>query len=69
VNFISKGDPIPFLIDFKSYVFGEKYFDVEIVRLDIEKGGLKYFDHAILGATYRKCLDNLVKEYLTQYSA
>ncbi|NDD99064.1 RHS repeat-associated core domain-containing protein [bacterium] len=68
INFVSRGDPIPFLVDFKSYMFGEKYFDVDIVRLDIEEGGLPYFDHAILGSTYKTCLDNLVKEYLTQYS-
>lgn len=68
INFVSRGDPIPFLVDFKSYVFGEKYFDVDLVRLDIEEGGIPYFDHAILGSTYKTCLDNLVKEYLTQYS-
>ncbi len=68
INFVSRGDPIPFLVDFKSYMFGEKYFDVDLVMLDIEEGGLPYFDHSILGSTYKTCLDNLVKEYLTQYS-
>ncbi|MBM3195211.1 MAG: RHS repeat-associated core domain-containing protein [Chlamydiae bacterium] len=66
-NFVSKGDPIPFILDFKSYMFGEKWFDVDIEFLDIGEGGISFFDHAILGSTYRTRLHNLVKEYQTQY--
>lgn len=66
INFVSKADLVP-LIDFSGIMRDGYYREAEIVRLDIEEGSSHLFDHSFFGATYKKALTNLVKEYLTKY--
>lgn len=66
INFVSKADLVP-MIDFSGIMRDGYYREAAIVRLDIEEGSSHLFDHSFLGATYKKALSNLVKEYLTKY--
>ena len=67
INFVSKADLVP-MIDFSGIMRDGYYREAAIVRLDIEEGSSHLFDHSFFGATYKKALTNLVKEYLTKYS-
>ncbi|MFZ4772495.1 MAG: RHS repeat domain-containing protein [Chlamydiia bacterium] len=69
VNYISKRDPLPILIDLYGVINKGKYRNANIVYLDMEEGGCKLFDHAFQGATYQRALEEIAEKFFEVYSS